>query len=303
VTSPSLTIETPAGPVRATAGPREDDAVVFELGGAMRGSVHVTGTTDPHRWDQFTAVRACLGPVNAFASTAPDEDLPRLARGRTGYRGSLTLYRDNTGRPEVSVHPLLSAADHPPSEKTAAVLTAVLRGCAEHVTQRADLPPILEASRQRDTPGLLRFLTWSASYHQAEAVRLEREARTALPALKAAEAAWRTAARWLALYPHPVLLLMLADRPDSLTQKIRELQWWAPYCVNAAAEEHERARHAQTEADSLRGQQRRRPRGHRPALVSAPWQTKKDAGQGRVHTIPEDTIIRSERRGRDRPPN
>jgi hypothetical protein len=143
------------------------------------------------------------------------------------------------------------------------VLTAVLRGCAEHVAQRADLPAILEASRQRDTPGLLRFLTWSASYHQAEA-------RTALPARKAAEAAWRTAARWLILCPHPVLLLMLADRPDSLTQKIRGLQWWAPYCVSAAAEEHERARRAQAEADSLRAQQRRRPRGRRPALVGTP---------------------------------
>ncbi|MGP4014104.1 hypothetical protein [Streptomyces sp. 4N124] len=134
------------------------------------------------------------------------------------------------------MHPLLSAADHPPPEKTEVVLTA-LRGCAEHVAQRADLPAILATSRRRDTPGLLRFLTWSASYHQAEAVRLEREARTALPA--------RTAARWLALSPHPVLLLMLADRPDSLPQKIRRLQWWAPYCVDAAAEEHERARRAQ----------------------------------------------------------
>ncbi|MFB6854906.1 hypothetical protein ACFCWV_20790 [Streptomyces sp. NPDC056341] len=99
MTSPILTIDTPAGPVRATAGHRDADSVVFELGGAMRGSVHVTGTTDPHRWDQFTAVRACLGPVNSYKTTAPDEDLPRLARGRTGYHGSLTLYRDNTGRP------------------------------------------------------------------------------------------------------------------------------------------------------------------------------------------------------------
>jgi hypothetical protein len=269
MTSPILTIDTPAGPVRATAGPRDDDAVVFELGGAMRGSVHVTGTTDPHHWDQFTAVRACLGPVNAFKTTAPAEDLPRLASSRTGYRGSLTLYR-YADRPAESVYPMSSAADHPPSEKTAAVLTAVLRGCAEHVAQRADLPAILEASRQRDTPGLLRFLTWSASYHQAEAARLEREARTALPERKAAEAAWRTAARWLSFSPDPVLLLMLADRPDSLTQKIRGLQWWAPYCVGAAAEEHERARRAQEEADSLRAQQRRRPRGRRPALVGTP---------------------------------
>ena len=195
---------------------------------------------------------------------------PRFARSRTGYRGSLTLYRDHADRPQVSVHPILSAADHPPPEKTAAVLTAVLRGCAEHVAHRADLPAILEASRQRDTPGLLRFLTWSVSYHQAEAARLEREARTALPARKAAEAAWRTALQWLTLCPHPVLLLMLADRPDSLTQKIRGLQWWAPYCVSAAADEHERACRAQEEADSLRAQQRRRPRGHRPAPVGTP---------------------------------
>ncbi|GAA1042123.1 hypothetical protein GCM10009566_42190 [Streptomyces murinus] len=111
--SPILTIDTPAGPVRATADPREDDAVVFELGEAMRGSVHVTGTTDPHHWDQFTALRACLGPVNAFKTTAPDEDLTRLARSRTGYHGSLTLYRDHADRPQVSVYPLSTAADYP----------------------------------------------------------------------------------------------------------------------------------------------------------------------------------------------
>ncbi|MEU9917788.1 hypothetical protein [Streptomyces sp. NPDC051001] len=108
MTSSSLTIDTPAGPVRATAGPRQADAVVFELGGAMRGSVHVTGTTDPHHRDQFTAVRACLGPVNAYTTTAPAEDLPRLARSRTGYRGSLTLYRYADG-PAQSLSPMTSA--------------------------------------------------------------------------------------------------------------------------------------------------------------------------------------------------
>ncbi|MFF6953792.1 hypothetical protein ACFZAD_34785 [Streptomyces iakyrus] len=270
MTSPSLTIDTPAGPVRATAGPREADAVVFELGGAMRGSVHVTGTTHPRHWDQFTAVRACLGPVNAFKTTPPDEDLPRLARGRTGYHGSLVLYCDDTDRPQVSANPLSSAADHPPSEKTEAVLTAVLRGCAEHVAQRADLPAILEASRQRDTPGLLRFLTWSASYHQGETARLEREALAAVSGRRVTVAAWWTAVRWLALSPHPVLLLMLADVPHSLTREIRGVQWWATYCVDAAAEEHERARRAQAEANSLREQQRRRPRGRRRALVGTP---------------------------------
>lgn len=152
MTSQILTIDTPAGPVHATADPREADTVVFELGGAMRGHVHVTGTTDPHHWDQLTAIRASLGPMNALKTTAPDDALPRLTRSRTGYHGSPILHRDSLDRPEISVSPLSSAADHPPSEKTAAVLTAVLHGCAENIAQRADPPATLDASRQRDTP-------------------------------------------------------------------------------------------------------------------------------------------------------
>ncbi|TLS45803.1 hypothetical protein FE633_13695 [Streptomyces montanus] len=275
MTSPSLTIDTPAGPVRATAGPRTDDVVVFELGGAMRGSVHVTGTHHPHYWDQFTAVRACLGPVNAFQATAPADALPRLARSRTGYRGSLTLYRDDyTDRPQVTVYPMESAAGHEPSEKTAATLTAVMRACADHVAHRDDLPEILNASRQRDTPALLRFLTWSTAHAQAEAARYEREARAARPARRAAVAAWWTVARWFLASPHPVLLLMLADLPysqfpDSLARTVDVKQWWGPYCLTEAAREHEHARRAQAEAASLRAQQHARPRGRRRALVTA----------------------------------
>ncbi|MGA5711165.1 hypothetical protein ACPCK8_32625 [Streptomyces cellulosae] len=219
MTSPSLTVDTPAGTVRATSGPRQDHAVVFELGGAMRGSVHVTGTHHPHRWDQFTAVRACLGPVNAYQSAAPDDALPRLTR----YHGSLTLYPDDyADRPQVSVYPMTSADGHEPPEKAAATLTAVLRACASHVAQRDDLPVILDVSRQRDTAALLRFLTWSAAHHQAEAARLEREARAAHPARRAAVAAWWTVARWFLASPHPVLLLMLANLRYSPTR------WPAP---------------------------------------------------------------------------
>ncbi|MGW2563439.1 hypothetical protein ACWCXB_30290 [Streptomyces sp. NPDC001514] len=270
MTSPSLTIDTPAGPVRAAAGLRQADAVIFELGGAMRGSVHVTGTHHPHRWDQFTALRACLGPVNAFETTAPDDDLPRLARSRSGYRGSLTLYDDDhTHRPQVTVYPMESAAGHEPSEKTAATLTAVLRACAAHAAQRDDLPAILNLSRQRDTAALLRFLTWSAAHHQAEAARYEREARAAHPARRAAVAAWWTVVRWFTACPHPVLLLMLADLPysvlpNSLARTAGVKQWWAPYCLTEAAREHEHARRAQAEADSLRTQQRSPRPARRP---------------------------------------
>ncbi|WP_409240505.1 hypothetical protein [Streptomyces sp. PA5.6] len=108
--NPTLIIDTPAGDVHATVGLRDADAVVFELRGAMRGKVHVTGTTDPHHWNQFTAVRACLGPVNAYKATAPDEDPPRLAHSRTGYYGTLPLYHDRADRPQVYVRPLSSAA-------------------------------------------------------------------------------------------------------------------------------------------------------------------------------------------------
>ncbi|CAM5650144.1 hypothetical protein GCM10010261_62010 [Streptomyces pilosus] len=254
----SLAIETPAGPVHATAGPLQDDAVVFELGGAMRGQVHVTGTHHPQHWDRFTAVRACLGPVNAYQDTAPDDALPRLARGSSGYRGSLKLYTDVVGRPEVSVYSMETAAGHEPSPKTAATLTAVLQACTEHVMQREDLPAILTASRQRDTPALLRFLAWSTAHHQAEAARYEREARAARPALHAAVAAWWTAARWFISRPHPVLLLVLADHPGSLSRTVAVEQWRGPYFRTTAAREHEYARRAQAEADSLRAQARAR---------------------------------------------
>lgn len=262
MTCDTLTVETPAGTVHATAGPRHSDAVVFELGGAMRGSVHVTGTHHPRHWDQFTAVRACLGPVNACQTTAPEEALPRLARGHRGYRGSLMLYRGAADRPNVSVYPMETAAGHEPSPKTTATLTAVLRACAEHVMQREDLPALLTASRQRDTPALLRFLDWSVTYHQAEAARLEAEARAALPARRAAVAAWWTVARWFSASPHPVLLVMLADYPGSLSRHISVMQWWAPYCQTAATHEHDHARRAEIEAASLRNTRiRRRARG------------------------------------------
>lgn len=191
--------------------------------------------------------------------------MPRLARSRTGYRGSLTLYPDGyADRPEITVSPMESAAGHEPSQQTAATLTAVLHACAAHVAQRDDLPVILTASRQRDTPALLRFLTWSAAHHLAEVARLEREARAAHPARRAAVAAWWTVARWFTACPHPVLLLMLADLPESLARTVDVKQWWAPYCLTEAAREHEHARRAQGEADSLRAQQRSRRPARRP---------------------------------------
>ncbi|MET7746487.1 hypothetical protein [Streptomyces sp. NPDC005385] len=265
--SPSLSVETPAGTVHATARPREHNSVVFDLGGVMRGCIHVTGTHHVRHWDQFTAVRACLGPVNAFqeAKPAPDETLPRLARSRTGYQGSLTLYRDAPAdRPQVSVYPMESVAGYKPSPRTAETLTAVLRACAEHVEQRADFPQLCTAARERDTPALLRFLTWSADYHRSSAARLESQARAARPALRAAVTAWWTVARWFTAQPHPVLLLILANRDGSLARDVDVQAWLGPYCLTEAAGEYDRARTAEAEADSLHAQQRTRRTVRRP---------------------------------------
>lgn len=275
MTSPILTIETAAGTVRATAGPRQDGAVIVQLSGAVRGSVHVSGTHHPHHWDQFTAVRACLGPVNAFQTTAPDDAMPRLARGRTGYRGSLTLYRD-ASHPQVTTYPAESTAGHPPSEKANATLTAVLRACAEHVAQRADLPELLAAARRRDTPALLRFLTHSAREHRAAAARLDGWAAAADPARRAAVAGWWTVARWLTRSPHPVLLTMLAPFPGSLSRTITVMEWQAPYCRSEAAREREHARNAEGEVESLRAQ-RARHRAPRPS-VDASYPARHEVG-------------------------
>ncbi|WP_055495565.1 hypothetical protein [Streptomyces sp. TP-A0356] len=99
----SLTIDTPAGTVRATAGPRQDDPVIFELRGTMPGSVHVTGTHHPHRWDQFTAVRACLGPVNGLPDHRPRR--PPAAAHPQPHRlpGQPDPYDDDTHRPSRCV--------------------------------------------------------------------------------------------------------------------------------------------------------------------------------------------------------
>ncbi|MEU5243796.1 hypothetical protein AB0G81_06710 [Streptomyces asoensis] len=278
--SPTLTVETPAGAVHATARARTGDCVVFDLSGAMRGSVHVTGTHHVRHWDRFTAVRACLGPVNAFKETepAPAGALPRLARSRTGYRGSLTVCRDApTGIPEVSAYPMESDAGHEPSPRTAATFTAVLRACAEHVERREDFPQILAASLARDAPALLRFLTSSAGSHRRAAARLEGEARASRGALRAAVAAWWTVARWFTARPHPVLLLMLANADGSLAREVDVQAWRGHYCLAEAQAEYGRARNAEAEAASLRAQQRPGAPAHRPRTGTPPTTGKKDA--------------------------
>ncbi|MGW0925541.1 hypothetical protein ACWD3J_41925 [Streptomyces sp. NPDC002755] len=75
-----ITFATPSGPVRAV--PSQADAagaVRYLLTGAASGTVHVTATSSPARWDRFDAVRATLGSASAWEW--PAEPLVRI-RGR-----------------------------------------------------------------------------------------------------------------------------------------------------------------------------------------------------------------------------
>lgn len=59
MTSPGRTTATPADLVNVTTSPRDGNAVALELGGATRGSIHVTGTT------------ACTGTSSPAYAPAP----------------------------------------------------------------------------------------------------------------------------------------------------------------------------------------------------------------------------------------
>ncbi|GHC88588.1 hypothetical protein [Streptomyces flavofungini] len=154
----------------------------------------------------------------------------------------------------VWASPLTSANEQPPSAKTAASLTSVLRACADSGAQREDLPVILGLSRKRDTPVLLRFLTWSVGSSRNEAARYEATLRSAERQRPAAVADWWAAARWFTARPHVVVLLMLADVPGSLARRVGVLEWEVAYFRDQAGKERERVRRFAAEVVSLRAQ-------------------------------------------------
>lgn len=174
-----------------TTGPHANDAIMSEPGEAMPGNMHAMGTTNPHPWDRFTAVCACLGPVNANTTTAPDQAPPRRpTRSRTGYRRSLTLStttptapttRSSRCRPPpITRRRRRHKRPSPPScaaaPRTSHSVPTCPRSWKPHPSAT---PPTCCAPSPSPPP-----------HHQAEATRLEQEARTTHPARRAAEAAW-----------------------------------------------------------------------------------------------------------------
>ncbi|MFE9687512.1 hypothetical protein [Streptomyces sp. NPDC006285] len=267
MTADILTIDTPSGTVRATARSRGKDAVVYALTGALRGSVHVTGTHHPRHWNQFTALRVSLGSANAMEATAPAESLPRRRGSATGYTGGLVRWTDaEYPYQHASTTPVESAAGNAPSPTTGETLALVMRACAEDVAHRLDLHRLLDASRERETPGLLRFLDWSMRKGEAEAACFESKAQTHRRDARNAVSNWWTAARWLTARPHPVLALVLMNYRGSLAHRADYLPGYAEYAERAAREERDRVGRIRTEISSLRAQQRPRRRTRRPAV-------------------------------------
>ncbi|SEC14660.1 hypothetical protein SAMN05216489_00004 [Streptomyces sp. 3213] len=267
MTAGILTIVTPSGTVRATAQVRGEDTVLYALTGALRGFVHVTGTHHPRRWDQFTALRVSLGSVNAMDAIAPAESLPRRRGSSTGYTGGLVRWTDDDYPYQHATTTLLeSTAGNAPSAATGETLVWVMRACAEEVARRPDLHRLLDASRKRETPGLLRFLDWSMRRGEAEAAGFERKAQALRRDARTAVSSWWTAARWLTARPHPVLALVLMDYRGSLARRADYLPAHAEYTERAAREERDRVGRIRTEIASLRAQQRPHKQSRRSAV-------------------------------------
>lgn len=266
-----LTVSTPSSVVHATPQKEGDDAVVFALGGALRGYVHVIGTHHPSDWDQFTALRASLGSVDVMQTIAPADSLPRRRGSTTGYTGSL-LHSWTAGAvaDARSVQSTVeSVAGRAPTPQMRETLALVLRACVDEVAHRPGLSRLLVAARRRETPSLLRFLTWSLRHGEAEAARYEHDVRTHRREARAAVRAWWGAARWFTVAPHPVLALLLSDYRGSLAHRADYLPAYAKIAEDMGREERARLDRVRSEVDSLRAAQRRGPR-HRPASAAQP---------------------------------
>jgi hypothetical protein len=254
-----LTIQTPSGVVRSFAAAK-GDAVIYTLGGALRGRIHVTGTHHPHQWDKFTALRATFGAVDALAGLPPADSLPRLANSAARHTARLLMWEGPTG-PQWDQSAIESTSGRPPSPKTGETLRTVLYAVIEDAAHRPDRARILEASRIRETPSLLRFFDLSSRAAHADIARYERraeEVRHHSRQARCATAAWWTAARWLITQPHPILLLLLADHPGSLARNALARPGDAAVYEAAASQECRRMTRFEAEAASLRAQMRRR---------------------------------------------
>ncbi|GHF15045.1 hypothetical protein GCM10014715_82950 [Streptomyces spiralis] len=144
--------------------------MLYTLTGAASGTVHVTATSSPARWDRFDAVRASLGSVSAHE--LPAEPLVRI-RGRAYQGNTVRVLAHSADVPWGWQGPmsLLDTDDRPAPEQTSQTLTGILRACAGDYAARSDFPSLQHAARRHDTPQLLKWLDAMISHAERTQTR------------------------------------------------------------------------------------------------------------------------------------
>ncbi|MEV5850378.1 hypothetical protein AB0M32_51335 [Streptomyces sp. NPDC051985] len=245
-----ITIATPSGTVRAV--PSEADAagaVRYCLTGAASGTVHVTATSSPARWDRFDAVRATIGSISA--REWPAEPLVRI-RGRAYQGNQVRVLAHSADVPWGWLErDLTDTNDRPAPAQASQTLTAVLRACASDYAARSDFPSLQCAARRHDTPLLLGWLDAMISRAERLQARWLEEAAAQRAQAARSLAAWWTLARWCADRPHPVLVLLLVADRESLAHRAEYLPKWAEISRRAADEEGRRLTLFRSEYEEL----------------------------------------------------
>lgn len=247
-------IPTVFGPVAATATePIHSGAVLYTLTGAVRGTVHVWATHDPHHWDDFTTtLRITLGSADAIADV-PTEPLPRVRQ--RAYTGNMRcLLNEPVNAPwkwEVGPSGLRNADDREAGPRTAECLTAVMRGCGAHFAALPELSALQEVARVRETPSLLRYLAWSIPLRERELSRAERLAQRYRQEAQAVNGLWWLAARWFQDRPGLLALLLLPLFPESLAHRAAYLPRWIEIYANGARDDRGSLSRLRAERETL----------------------------------------------------
>ncbi|MFJ7097203.1 hypothetical protein ACIQWL_44420 [Streptomyces mirabilis] len=284
-----ITIATPSGTVRAV--PSEADAtgsVRYSLTGAARGTVHVTATSSPARWDQFDAVRASLGSASAVREL-PAEPLVRI-RGRAYQGSTVRVLAHSADVPWGWQGPvsLVDTDDRPAPEQASQTLTAILRACAADYAARSDFARLQLAARRHDTPQLLQWLDAMISYAEQAQARYLEEAEAHRVQAAHSLAAWWTLARWFTARPHPVLALLLAPDRESLAHRAEYLPKWAEVSRGAADEEGRRLTLFRSEYEGLARPAAAPENRDRPYFVVGQWKGGSDVDIWHVEEAPAD---------------
>ncbi|SNX88665.1 hypothetical protein SAMN06272735_9155 [Streptomyces sp. TLI_55] len=282
-----ITIATPSGTVRAVSAEADaTGAVRYHLTGAATGTVHVTATSSPARWDQFDAVRATLG--SASAREWPAEPLVRI-RGRAYWGTTVRVLARSADVPwGWLAGDLKDTADRPAPLQASQTLTAILRACASHYAARSDFPSLQHTARRHDTPQLLTWLDAMITHSERAQARWLQEAETYRVQATRTLAAWWTLARWFTAYPHPVLALLLASGRESLAHRAEYLPKWAEISTRAAEDEGRRLALFRSEREGLARPAAAPDSSDRPYFVVGQWKGGGDVDIWHVEEAPSD---------------